>query len=592
MSCQKYEFDQQLKIFKICSLKENSIDRLEEYFQAYQKLQNQVSLKLPMGQYFRLAKISSIKKQGMELHITFYYEGLYGNQTEVIWGLQQFSKALPFSETFPDKQKIDVIGIKQVFQSLIETFHWCANFGMFLDPTIDHLLYKEGETDFYVLIPSFTYIAQFLSDQKTLQIKDLDVFRSKTYQNLTFIFLLRLLDEFFGLIKQQDEDINLYKRIKEKYTFPQGLKEIDPYLINESCYGADFIYSEDLAKKKMIRYGLKQSQFLYQLNENEILRGKLQKFLDLEQVLLGQANDDTKVSQQLQNAKKEKILNKSGTEDKTEKLTLTQNVVNFFSELKSYKPLQGISQDIYTSFLRALTKQENGIKIRRNWKLINTKHELELIIVQKSQEQGQQQVRQKEQQAKSATNSQSQDQNINSEQFEIKWASWINPQNLIFMSITQSGVLTDKDLKKFTIQYKIEMLEDKNCYLIKTCVPEIIFGIDSADDIAYFVNSIQKERMPTNVYVDDTRKLTFYTALVQGNKGNILWEIVKIMDIHQIYFYHSLDFYAKNINPGKQIKDAKYSSFLVELKNLIQDYEYDSKQIYTQIQEKQSKGGF
>lgn len=34
------------------------------------------------------------------------------------------------------------------------------------------------------------------------------------------------------------------------------------------------------------------------------------------------------------------------------------------------------------------------------------------------------------------------------------------------------------------------MLEDKNCFLVKTCVPEVVFGIDSADDIAYFVNSI------------------------------------------------------------------------------------------------------
>lgn len=65
--------------------------------------------------------------------------------------------------------------------------------------------------------------------------------------------------------------------------------------------------------------------------------------------------------------------------------------------------------------------------------------------------------------------------------------------------------------------------------------------------------------MPTNVYVDDTRKLTFYTALVQvtiwiyikGYPGPILWEILKIMDIQLIYFYHSLDFYARNISPGK-----------------------------------------
>lgn len=34
------------------------------------------------------------------------------------------------------------------------------------------------------------------------------------------------------------------------------------------------------------------------------------------------------------------------------------------------------------------------------------------------------------------------------------------------------------------------MLEDKHCYLIKTCIPEVVFGIDTADDIAYFVNSI------------------------------------------------------------------------------------------------------
>lgn len=34
------------------------------------------------------------------------------------------------------------------------------------------------------------------------------------------------------------------------------------------------------------------------------------------------------------------------------------------------------------------------------------------------------------------------------------------------------------------------MLEDKHCYLIKTFIPEVVFGIDTADDIAYFVNSI------------------------------------------------------------------------------------------------------
>ncbi|CAD8157312.1 unnamed protein product [Paramecium octaurelia] len=617
MKHHSYEYVESQKAFRFNPIRENSLQRLEEFFSAYQKIQNVVSLKLPIGYHFRVAKISNIEMRGNELFVKFYYDGLYGNKLQITYGQQQFARFLVSEDKYIDKSKIDVLGIKSVFQSLIETFHWSANFGLFLDPQIENLLYKETETDFYVYIPSFTYIAQSLADQKEKEpsLKVFDEFRNQAYQNLTFIFLLRLLNWFFDLIKQQDEDINLYKKIREKFTFNQSLESIDPLSLTESCYGVDFLYAEDLVKKKMIRYGLKQTQFLYQLNQNEILRTMILKFLENELLLIPIRNkplqdESTEISEFKIQMEEPQLI--------STRYKLTQNTLKFFNDLKAIKPIQGISLDIYTPFLSALAKKLNGVQIavRRNWKKITTKHELDVLHNQKGQEQNQQQnqnsqirtaasLQIQDQQSKSVPNQQGHDQQIrtapnssnqdqnNSEIFEIKWASWINPQNLIYMAITQSGVLTEKDVKKFIIQYKIELLEEKNCYLVKTSIPEVVFNIDTADDIAYFVNSIQKERMPTNVYVDDTRKLTFYTALVLGSQGPILWEILKIMDIHQIYFYHCLDFYAKNISSGKQIKDAKYSNFLLELKNLIKDYEYDLKQIYPKLKSNsQDREGF
>ncbi|CAD8094473.1 unnamed protein product [Paramecium sonneborni] len=562
MSSLPYEYFDSQQSFKFQTFNQSDLRQLEEFFRAYQKLSPIMSLKFPINQHFRIAQINQIILYPNQLLVSYFYEGNNNHKYPVIYGQQQFKRALPLPKDIQEKQRLDVVAIKSVFQALIEMFHWSANFGLFFDPNYENLLYKECEGDFYLFIPSFMHIAQQINKQNEYKIRLFDEFRIKIYQNLTFIFFLRFIKEFFDLIKQQDEDINLYKKIKDKYNYSEDIDKIDPYQIAETCQGVDFIYSEDLVKKKMIRYGLKQSQFLYQINKNEILKATLYKYHENEQ----------------------NFLNQNMKPDDFKDITLTSNVINFFKQFKT-KPIQGTSYDIKTPFIKTLFKEKDNtqILIRRNWKQINTKHELDLIDQNKQQDQSLQNKQQI---------SQNQDQ-VTSQMFDVKWSSWINPQNLIYMSISQSGALVDKDLKKFTITYKIEMLEDKNCYLVKTQVPEILFGLDTADDIAYFVNSIQKEKMPTNVYVDDTRKLTFYTALVSGNPGPILWDILKIMDIHQIYFYISLDFYNKNIFLGKQIKEVKYSSFLTELKNILKDYEYDSKLIYANfLNQKLGEEGF
>lgn len=57
-------------------------------------------------------------------------------------------------------------------------------------------------------------------------------------------------------------------------------------------------------------------------------------------------------------------------------------------------------------------------------------------------------------------------------------------------------------------------MEAKQCYIIRTVIPEIVFSIDTADDILFLVNFIQKEIGTTNIYVDDNRRLTLYTSIV------------------------------------------------------------------------------
>lgn len=65
------------------------------------------------------------------------------------------------------------------------------------------------------------------------------------------------------------------------------------------------------------------------------------------------------------------------------------------------------------------------------------------------------------------------------------------------------------------MSYKVELLETKLCYIFKTTIPEIPFQIESADDLMFMVNMLQKENGATNLYIDDQRKLTIYTTIVQ-----------------------------------------------------------------------------
>ncbi|CAD8098028.1 unnamed protein product [Paramecium sonneborni] len=538
MSLQTYEYIENDQTFRFLAFNQSETLILEDFFRGYLKLQDIISLKFPMSQYLRIAKIKQISKLDHQLNIQFYYEGNNGYKYPVIYGQEQFQKALPLTRIYPNKKYLDVNGIKSVFQSLVEIFHWSANFGLFLDPSYDNLLYKKMEGDFYLFIPSF-YIQPNKQLSKRSQISDYLM-----SSEITFIFLLRLLTEFIDVVKYIDEEIKLYKKIKDKYKFFEEIDQIDPYQIQETCLGVDFIYSENQVKKKMIRYGLKQSQFLYQLNSNQILLATLYTYLEEEQNILDQNINEE---------------------------TLTNNTQKFFTYLQN-KQIQGISYDIYTQFQKKLIqlKDDNKITTRRNWKQLYTKHELELI---KSNIQ-------------TDINDPQNLQNI-SEIFDIKWSSSINPQNLIYVAISQSGVQVDNDIKKFTITYRIEMIDDKNCYQVKTQVPEILYAIDTADEIAFLVNSFQKEQMPTSLFIDDSRKLTISTALLFSHARPILWEILKIMDIHQIYFYSCLEFYIKNINQGKQQREVKYSSFLTELRNLLKDYEQDSNQIYINIKNRQ-----
>lgn len=40
------------------------------------------------------------------------------------------------------------------------------------------------------------------------------------------------------------------------------------------------------------------------------------------------------------------------------------------------------------------------------------------------------------------------------------------------------------------MKHRFELLENKNCYIIRTTLNEIIFSIDTADDIMFLVNVI------------------------------------------------------------------------------------------------------
>lgn len=108
------------------------------------------------------------------------------------------------------------------------------------------------------------------------------------------------------------------------------------------------------------------------------------------------------------------------------------------------------------------------------------------------------------------------------------------------------------------MSYKVELLETKLCYIFKTTIPEIPFQIESADDLMFMVNMLQKENGATNLYIDDQRKLTIYTTIVQGINIEIIPAFLKIFDIHVIYFYMLVEFFQKNIAAGRSIKEDRY----------------------------------
>ncbi|CAK65234.1 unnamed protein product (macronuclear) [Paramecium tetraurelia] len=527
---------------------------LSHLFQQYQKIQDKLSLKVPYCNHFKLAKIFKISEINQEdsLKIDYYYDGLNGEQVKIIMKEPE-GKQDGFINDFKLEQQ-DVLMAKQVLQCLIETFHWTANFGQFLDPTKENLIYHK-EQDFFLLIPNFKLITKYLlKDKLEFNWEKFVNYRLQMYQNATYKFFQEFLDTFLNFVKEQDDDKQFYK--KQFAILPRNIQNIEEILeINDYYAGVDSLYSEDSVKKKSWRYSFKQSMILYQLDSNKDLRDLFleKKRIDQEQFRIGKQQPNI--------------------------TTQTENLLAF---LRALSDIESESHDVLTSFALKIksyldTREELRFKenrvaavFRPNYKHVVSRNKM--IDIAKQQ-----------QQDKSKIDKQKIDIEQNNGNFDFVWQSDINSLNIISQFIqsgrnggdAQSSMKMGADGKQLILKYKFELLEQKNCYIVRTLIPEILFTIETADDIMFLVNVLQKEQGQTNLYVDDNRRLMLYSSIVMGQKIEILSAIVKIIDIHQIYFYLILEFYAKNIAVGRCVRELKYQHFVRELLHYVQDYEND-----------------
>ncbi|CAD8207077.1 unnamed protein product [Paramecium pentaurelia] len=525
-------------------------------FEQYQKIQDKLLLKIPYCNHFKIAKIFKINEinQGDSIKIDYYYDGLNGEQVKIIMKESE-GKLEGFIKDFKLELQ-DVLMAKQVLQCLIESFHWTANFGQFLDPFRENLIFHQ-EQDFFLLIPTFTVITKYIFYNKfEFSWEKFVNYRLNVYQNVTHIFFCEFLDTFYPYVKELDEDKKFYKQ--QFYAFQLKRQNIDElFELKEKYAGVDSLYSEDLIKKKSWRYSFKQSMILYQLDSNEELR-KL--FLDKKKI--------------------DQELSKNGKQQPNIK-TQTENLLEF---LRALPDIRSESHDVLTSFAQKikqyLDSKEEFKQLKNNVAAVfrpNYKHVVnnnKMIDFAKQQQQEKQKI-----------DKQKIDIEQNNGYFDFVWQSDINSLNIISQYIqssfnrnggdNQCSMKLGAEGKQLILKYKFELLEQKNCYIVRTVIPEIMFTIETADDIMFLVNVIQKEQGQTNLYVDDNRRLMLYSSIVMGYKIEILSAIVKIIDIHQIYFYLILEFYAKNIAVGRSVRELKYQHFVRELLHYVQDYEND-----------------
>ncbi|KAM3147436.1 hypothetical protein pb186bvf_000243 [Paramecium bursaria] len=515
-------------------------DDLRSKFQAhfmrqYYIVQDKIQTKMPYYPYVKMAKIKETKDQSV---YTYYYETLDCNEE-----IADFNFVI--SDLIPDRRqennqqakqenKTDPIQIlKQLFFFIIEGYHQAANFGLYFDLDIKSYLLQRESYQVLVLKPKTIFLPdKFLKAQLKFR-KNEDFHQKQSQLILTLIIKIR---ENIGA---QDEDSEFFKQLQ-----------------NNNRLLIDYLVTDEMIKKRYWKNSLKESLILY--NITNPIGDLIQKKMDLEQKLV--------------DAKRSKQRGNNQDNQEPNQLTQIQLWILFMKDLHTIKTDQLI--DVMSDFAKKAEEKEilqkNSFREFCQPKFIKQPGLINIEVIDpKPEPQAQQKVGQ---------------QNFNPDisgagLIQFKVHSKLSANNLLSNSLggsAQSKIEPDsKVIKILTINFKTELLETKLCYLFKTQIPEIAFQIDTADEIMYVCNMIQKQYGQTNIFIDEQRKVSMYSSVVLGQPINILGATLKVIDIHTIYFYFLLDFHAKYITLGKTIKEHRYQQMVEELMHYVNDYEND-----------------